>query len=73
MLAEISVREDISKDVVNPDFRGRNGKNHIMTDCPEWMDLKPGFKFINKTVSQRGEEVTCDRKIQSLISVGTTV
>jgi len=47
-----SLREDISKDVINPEFRRKKGAKYIITDRPEWMNLKPVYKFINKALAE---------------------
>ena len=50
-----SLREDIPKDDVNPDFRRKKGAKYIITDRPEWMNLKPVYKFINQALAEAGK------------------
>jgi ABC-type Fe3+ transport system substrate-binding protein len=43
-----SLRIDIPKDDVPPDFRRQKGVKYFDTDRPEWMDLAPITKLINE-------------------------
>jgi len=50
-----SLREDIPKDVVKAEYRRRKGAKYIVTDRPDWMDLRPVYKLINKALSEGGK------------------
>jgi len=50
-----SLREDIPKDVVKAEYRRRKGAKYIVTDRPEWMDLRPVYKLINKALAEGGK------------------
>ena len=43
-----SMREDIPKDKVLPKARRVEGVNYLVTDRPEWMDMKPIYSVIKK-------------------------
>ena len=48
-----SLRIDIPKDDVPPDYRRKKGVNYFYTDKPEWMDMKPLSKRIEGFRSKR--------------------
>jgi len=52
------LREDIPKEVIKPEYRRRKGANYLITDRPEWMNLKPVYKFINKALAEGGKRYT---------------
>ena len=47
-----SMREDIPKDKVNPRGRRVTGGKYLMTDRPEWMDMKPIYDVIKQASAE---------------------
>jgi ABC-type Fe3+ transport system substrate-binding protein len=47
-----SMREDIPKDKVSPRGRRVEGVKYLMTDRPEWMDMKPIYELIKKALAE---------------------
>jgi iron(III) transport system substrate-binding protein len=43
-----SLRVDISKDIVQPEFRRVPGGNYVATERPEWMDVSPILKLVKE-------------------------
>jgi len=48
-----SLRTDIPKDQVPPDIRRTEGVKYLNTDVPEWIDMTPIYKLVNKAWAQR--------------------
>jgi ABC-type Fe3+ transport system substrate-binding protein len=47
-----SMREDIPKEKVNPRGRRVPGGKYLMTDRPEWMDMKPIYDLIKQATTE---------------------
>jgi iron(III) transport system substrate-binding protein len=47
-----SLREDIPKDVIRPESRRRPDGKYLITDRVDWMDLRPIYDFINKSLAE---------------------
>ncbi len=47
-----SMREDIPKEKVNPRGRRVKGSKYLMTDRPEWMDMKPIYEVIKRALAE---------------------
>lgn len=47
-----SMREDIPKEKVNPRGRRVPGGKYLMTDRPEWMDMKPIYDLIKQAAAE---------------------
>ncbi len=47
-----SMREDIPKEKVNPRGRRVAGGKYLMTDRPEWMDMKPIYDLIKQALAE---------------------
>jgi iron(III) transport system substrate-binding protein len=43
-----SLRIDIPKDTVMPEFQRVDGGNYVVTERPEWMDVTPVLKIVNE-------------------------
>lgn len=43
-----SLRIDIPKDELSPDRQRLEGGNYVVTERPEWMDMKPILKNVNE-------------------------
>ena len=48
-----SLRIDIPKDTVTPEFQRVEGANYIVTERPEWMDTAPMLKIVDEAWSKK--------------------
>lgn len=51
-----SLREDIPKDVIRAESRRRKDGKYLITDRVDWMDLRPIYDFINKSLAEAGKK-----------------
>jgi iron(III) transport system substrate-binding protein len=50
-----SLRIDVPKDDVAPEYRRQEGVKYLLVDRPEWMDMKPILQLIDESWGKRGK------------------
>ena len=51
--SEESMRIDIPKDAIPPELRRLDGVKYMLSDRPEFMDLKPIYETLEKAMAEK--------------------